>query len=98
MRTRTTHETMSASPDAVLQLLTEPDEITRWATVPFELVELDGERLAAGSRALVRGRLAGRSVEFEVDVLEAGAERLSLVADGPFLIGVDYALRPASAG
>jgi hypothetical protein len=98
MRTWSTHKTVPASPDAVLKLLTEPQEITRWAPVPFDLVELDGGRLATGSRALVRGRLAGRSVEFEVDVLEAGDERLSLVADGPLSINVDYALRPASGG
>ena len=98
MRTWSTHKTVPASPDAVLQLLTEPEEIARWAPVPFELVELDGGHLATGSRALVRGRLAGRTVDFEVDVLEAGDERLSLVADGPMLISVDYVLRPASDG
>jgi hypothetical protein len=98
MRTWSTHKTVPASPNAVLQLLTEPEEIARWAPVPFELVELDGGHLATGSRALVRGRLAGRTVDFEVDVLEAGDERLSLVADGPMLISVDYVLRPASDG
>ena len=98
MRTWSTHKIVPASPEAVLQLLTQPEEIARWAPVPFELVELDGGRLATGSRALVRGRLAGRSVEFEVDVLEAADERLSLVADGPLSISVDYALRPASDG
>jgi hypothetical protein len=89
---------MPASPDAVLQLLTEPNEIARWAPVPFELVELDGGRLATGSRALVRGQLAGRTVDFEVDVLAAVDERLSLVAEGPMLISVDYVLRPATDG
>jgi hypothetical protein len=89
---------LPASPDAVLRLLTEPDEIARWAPVPFELAELDGGRLVTGSRALVRGRLAGRSVEFAVDVLEAADERLLLVADGPLSINVDYALRSVSKG
>src|SRR5438552_2023423 len=98
MRTWSTRKTVPASPDAVLRLLTEPKEIARWAPVPFELIELDGGRLASGSRALVRGRLAGRSVEFEVDVLEAGDGRLSLVVDGPVSINVDYALRQASEG
>jgi|SRR6516164_1627103 len=98
MRIWSTRKTVHASRAAVLRLLTEPQEIERWAPVPFELLELDGGRLATGSHALVRGRLAGRSVEFEVDVLEASHESLSLVADGPVLINVDYALRPASEG
>jgi hypothetical protein len=98
MRTWSTTKTLPARPDAVLQLLTEPEKIARWAPVPFEVVELDGGRLATGSRALVRGRLAGRSVEFEVDVLEAASERLSLVANGPLSMSVDYAVRPARAG
>lgn len=98
MRTWSARETVPASADAILKLLTEPDEIARWAPVPFELAELDGGRLATGSRALVRGRLAGRSVEFDVDVLEAVDERLLLVADGPLLINVDYVLRTTTDG
>jgi hypothetical protein len=56
--------------------LTEPEEIAHWAPVPFKLVELDGGRLATGSRARVRRRLVGYSVEFAVDVLEVADERL----------------------
>jgi hypothetical protein len=98
MRTWSTRKTVPASRAAVLRALTEPQEIERWAPVPFELLELDTGRLATGSRALVHGRLAGRSVEFEVDVLEASNEHLSLVANGPVRINVDYALRPANEG
>jgi hypothetical protein len=63
--------TVPGSPADILELLTEPDAIARWAPVPFEVVALDGGRLQAGSRARVAGRLAGRSVEFDVDVLRA---------------------------
>jgi hypothetical protein len=45
----------------------------------------------------VAGRLAGRSVEFEVDVLRASDERLELIAHGPISIDVLYRLRPAGS-
>src|SRR5947208_2593823 len=86
------------SPADVLELLTEPRAIARWAPVPFEVVALDGTRLESGSRARVVGRLAGRSVEFDVDVLRASDDRFELVAEGPILIDVQYTLRPAGAG
>ena len=87
--------TVPGSPADVLELLTEPGAIARWAPVPFEVVALDGARLQSGSRARVAGRLAGRSVEFDVDVLRASDERFELVAEGPISIDVQYKLRPA---
>jgi hypothetical protein len=87
--------TVPGSPADVLELLTEPQAIARWAPVPFEVVALDGARLESGSHARVAGRLAGRVVEFEVDVLRASDERLELVAHGPISIDVQYRLRPA---
>jgi hypothetical protein len=90
--------TIPGSPADILELLTEPQAIARWAPVPFEVVALDGARLASGSRARVAGRLAGRSVEFDVDVLRASDERLELTAHGPISIDVQYKLRPAGSG
>jgi hypothetical protein len=89
--------TVSGSPTDILELLTEPQAIARWAPVPFEIVAFDGARLEAGSHARVAGRLAGRSVEFDVDVLRASDEHLELVARGPISIDVQYNLR-ASGG
>jgi len=90
--------TVPGSPTDVLELLTEPEAIARWAPVPFEVLALDGGRLESGSRARVGGRLAGRSVEFDVNVLRACDERLELVADGPISLDVRYRLRPAGLG
>jgi Polyketide cyclase / dehydrase and lipid transport len=90
--------TVPGSPADVLTLLTEPNAIVRWAPVPFEVLALDSPRLESGSRARVAGRLAGRSVEFDVDVLNASDERLELTAQGPILLDVRYQLQPAGTG
>jgi hypothetical protein len=85
-------------PEQVIDLLTDPRAISRWSPVPFEVLDLDGERLAAGRKARVRGQLAGRDLEFVVDVLAVDAERLSLVADGPISLDVEYHVAPARGG
>jgi hypothetical protein len=89
--------TVPGSPAEILELLTEPHAIARWAPVPFEVVALDGPRLETGSRARVAGRLAGHSVEFDVEVLRACDERLELTASGPISMNVQYRLRPAGS-
>jgi hypothetical protein len=89
--------TVPGSPTDILALLTEPEAIARWAPVPFEVTALDGRRLESGSQARVAGRLAGRSIEFDVDVVRVSDERLELVAEGPICIDVKYVVRPAGA-
>jgi hypothetical protein len=98
MKTWRTHTTVAGLPDEVLGLLTEPEAIARWTPLPFEVIDLDTDRLVAGSRARVLGRLAGRTLEFEVEVLAANPERLALVATGPISIDVEYRLRRAGHG
>ena len=46
----------------------------------------------------VVGDFAGRSVGFDVDVIEASTERLALVAEGPISFDVRYDVRPTSEG
>jgi hypothetical protein len=98
MYTSRSQTTVSASPSELLALLTDPEAIASWAPIPFEVLQLDGERLRAGSHARVAGRLAGRSVEFDVDVLHVSDQRLELVAHGAISLGVQYVIRPASSG
>jgi hypothetical protein len=86
--------TVPGSPADILAFLTEPEAIARWAPVRFETLAIDGDRLRSGSHARVAGHLAGRYVEFDVDVLQASADRLELLADGPISLGVRYVLRP----
>ena len=98
MKTWTTQTWVAGTPEEVLELLTEPDAIARWAPIPFELLDLDGARLQQGTRARVSGALAGRRLEFDVEIREADEERLSLVANGLVSIGAEYLLAPADGG
>ncbi len=77
-------------PDEVLALLTEPEAIARWAPIAFEVIDFDGDRLRAGDQVRVRGVLAGRSLEFGVDVSEADDGYLALAATGPIRLDVEY--------
>ena len=101
MRTWTATTTAAAHPAAVLDVLTDPDAASRWAPVPFDVDDLDGERLLAGSRARVSGRLAGRRVGFEVEVHEADESGIALSASGAggaLSFDVDYRLSAAGCG
>ena len=98
MRTWTATTTVEARPEAVLDVLTDPDAVARWAPVPFEVSGLRGKRLQAGSRAYVSGRLAGRELGFDVDVHEAASNRLELTAQGPVAFDVRYELAPHAGG
>jgi uncharacterized protein YndB with AHSA1/START domain len=90
--------TVSARPEAVLDILTDPRACTRWAPVAFEVDGLDTARLRAGSRARVSGRLAGRRVGFDVQVSSATADGLALTATGPIALAVAYELVPHADG
>ena len=79
MRTWTATTTVDAAPEAVLEVLTDPDAIARWAPLPFDVEDLDTPRLMSGSIAHVSGRLAGRRVGFVVAVHEAATDRGSEV-------------------
>ena len=98
MKTWTTETWVAGSPDEVLELLTEPDAIARWTPIPFELLDLDECRLQTGTRARVRGSLAGRSMEFDIEIHEAAADRLALIASGPVSIGAEYVVAELDGG
>jgi hypothetical protein len=98
MSTWTEQLTAQAAPAAVLDVLTDPDACGRWAPVPFDVDDDRRARLRAGSRTRVEGRLAGRRVGFDVEVLAADEERLALRACGPIDLDVEYRLRAVPAG
>src|SRR3984885_13248521 len=90
MGTWTTETQMAGRPEEVMVLLTQPDTIARWAPIPFELVDFQRQRLLAGDTARVRGGLAGRNLEFTVEIAQASDGRLALTASGPIDIDVEY--------
>ena len=98
MKTWTATTTVDAAPEAVLDVLTDPDAIARWAPLPFDVDDLDTPRLMSGTTARVSGRLAGRRVGFEVEVFEAEDGRLSLAATGPVGLDVNYDLEATDTG
>src|SRR3954454_21304801 len=98
MRTWTATTTAAARPEAVLDVLTDPGAAARWAPVPFDVDDLDGERLLAGSRARVSGSLAGRRVGFQVEVHAADETGIALSASGPVAFDVAYQLSHATGG
>jgi hypothetical protein len=98
MRTYTATTTAPAHPEAVLDVLTDPDAVARWAPVAFYVDEITHPRLSEGSRARVSGRLAGQEIGFDVEVHHADADGLSLSADGPVALDVAYAVRASAAG
>ena len=98
MRTWTATTTAAAHPAAVLDVLTDPGAASRWAPVPFDVDDLEGERLSAGGRARISGRLAGRRVGFELEVHEADESGIQLSASGPVAFDVDYRLTEAECG
>jgi hypothetical protein len=94
-----THTTVAADPAAVIDVLTYIDAIREWSPVRFDLDDLvHGHRLHSGCHARVVGRLAGFGVGFDVEVLEASAERLSLLARGPVEMDVEYRVGRADPG
>ena len=94
----TARTTAEATPEQVLQVLTDPDAIRDWSPIPFEVEELEGLRLEAGSVARVSGSLAGKRVGFDVEVHGADASGLRLTAEGPISIDVLYAFEAVDGG
>src|SRR3954466_6471383 len=85
-----TRTTVVGGPEDVLEVLTDPDAAQRWSPIGFELEQIEGDRLRSGSRAVLTGKLAGRSVKFDVDVLKASDGQLELHAKGPVEMDVRY--------
>jgi hypothetical protein len=90
MATWETRTTVMGGPEDVLEVLTDPTAARRWSPIGFELEHIEGDRLVSGSHAVLTGRLAGRTVKFEVDVLKASDGQLELRARGPVEMDVRY--------
>lgn len=98
MSIHTASQTATAEPARVLQVLTDPAACARWAPIEFSTNQASDEYLHAGSRTTLQGRIAGRNVTFEIDVIAADERGLSLRATGPVRLEVDYQLKPSGCG
>jgi hypothetical protein len=98
MGTWETRTTVRGEPEHVLEVLTDPSSARRWSPIGFELEQLDSDRLRSGSRAVLTGKLAGKGVSFEVNVIKASDGQLELRAIGPVEMDVAYDALPADDG
>jgi hypothetical protein len=87
-----------ATPQQVIETLTDPDACVRWSPIPFRLDDIDGTHLRPDTTTRVSGRFVGLQIRFELAILAADPARLLLRATGPIEILVDYDMRPAAAG
>jgi hypothetical protein len=85
-----TRTTVNGRPEHVLAVLTDPKSAQRWSPVGFQLEQIDGDRLRSGTRAVLKGSLAGRGVSFDVHVIKASDGQLELRAVGPVEMDVAY--------
>lgn len=81
---------VNGAPEHVLEVLTDPAAARRWSPIGFELEHIEGDRLRSGTRATLSGRIAGRGVSFDVEVIKASDGQLELRAVGPVEMDVAY--------
>jgi len=98
MRTWRSRATVRATPERVIETLTDTDACVRWSPIPFRLDDVEATRLRPGMRTRVSGRVLGVHARFELETFAADPARLLLRARGPIEILVDYALTPAPTG
>jgi Polyketide cyclase / dehydrase and lipid transport len=97
-RTWRSHTTVLATPEHVIDTLTDTAACARWSPVPFAVEGVGSRRLAPGTIPRVTGRLLGAPVRFHLHTLEANPRRLRLHARGPIEIRVAYTLTPVAEG
>jgi hypothetical protein len=89
---------IQATPQRLIDRLTDTDACRRWSPVPFRLEGQSGTHLLRDTTTQVSGHFVGLKVRFELRILAAGPARLRLLATGPIEILVDYDIRPAASG
>lgn len=85
-------------PQRVIDLLTDPGAARSWSPIDFELEELEGDRLKTGAVGHIAGRMGGRRMSFDIEVLKASDGEFALYASGPVEIEVEYGVDSAEDG
>lgn len=92
---------IAAAPEAVYELIMDPDCIARWVTIHTSFEELPDGRLERGSELTQRLHLAGRGFTVRWKVVEnEPARRVVWEGHGPMgsRAGVTYELSPTAVG
>jgi carbon monoxide dehydrogenase subunit G len=87
-----------ASPEEVLDALTDVDACSAWSPVGFRVDGAGPSRLRAGGTTNVSGYLAGCRVRFRVEVFHADSEKLVIRAVGPVEMNARYTVRASARG
>lgn len=91
------NEHVAASPARILEVLSDPEAVRRWFPVPCEF-EDSVDRLQAGRTYRTTGRLGGRHVHADLQVLEAGEQRVRVSLVGHVIFDLDVELSPNGSG
>ncbi len=90
-------EHIAASPERVLEVLSDPHAVKRWFPLPCDF-EDDIDRLRAGGCYRTRGRLAGRSLHADLRVLEADEQHIAVRLSGPVVLDLTAELTREDSG
>ena len=71
MKTWHSRATVRATPERVIDTLTDTEACGRWSPVPFELDDAQPRRLRPGRSTRVSGRMLGVQVRFELETFAA---------------------------
>ena len=88
---------IAATPRRVLEVLSDPHAVKRWFPLPCEFDD-DVDRLRAGGSYRTRGRLAGRSLHAELQVLEDDERHIAVRLSGPVVLDLSAELTSEGSG
>jgi len=89
---------IAATPAEVRRVLTNLDEIHRWFPLPFDVIGPHKPQLRVGQVVQARGKLAGKTVDTSIKVLENTPKRVHVQLQGPVIFTVDARLAPEKKG
>jgi carbon monoxide dehydrogenase subunit G len=90
-------EHIAATPQRILEVLSDPHAVRRWFPLPCDFDD-EVERLCAGGSYKTHGRLAGRSLHAELEVLEDDERHIAVRLSGPVVLDLSAELTSEGAG
>ena len=90
-------EHIAATPQRILEVLSDPDAVKRWFPLPFDFDDDVGSLRPGGSYG-VHGRLAGRSLHARLQVLEGDERHIAVRLTGPVVLDLSAELTGGASG